>query len=160
VPFSLAGVLRDNFFERLSLKLWELKVIKHDCNELLEGNIGLKSVDPGLVSTFSTLPLALLVSLLNDITGLLLTISLSDPRRVFAVNEAVLLHRADWNLDDLVPITPDDRLLREDIPYVVADRILDLLSVSQPISGAPVGALRAGNIRTKYGRHYTSPMWG
>jgi hypothetical protein len=59
--------------------------------------------------------------LLDDITRFLLAIALGDTGRVLSVDEPILLHRTDRNLDNLVAITTDDRFLGKDIPDVIAD---------------------------------------
>jgi len=55
-------------------------------------------------------------------------------RGVVAVDELVFADAADRDLDDLVPVFPDDRLLRDDVGNVLADRLADLQAVAGAVA--------------------------
>ena len=112
MSLSLASVLRDNLLERLSLKLGKLQIIEHDSDKFFEGDVGLKGVNARLIAALAALALAILIPLLNHIARLLLPVTLRDTRRVLTVDEAIFLNGTDWDLDYLVAVTTDNRLLR------------------------------------------------
>jgi hypothetical protein len=112
VSLSLASVLRDNLLERLSLKLGKLQIVEHDSDKFFEGDVGLKGVNARLIAALAALTLSILIPLLNHIARLLLPVTLRDTWRVLTVDEAIFLNGTDWNLDYLVAVTTDNRLLR------------------------------------------------
>src|SRR5439155_26693966 len=121
----------------------ELEVLEHDVDQLLERDVGLVVVAARLIAR-PVLALAVLLRLADDLPALRLAVALADAGDVVAVDELVLADAADRDLDDLPPILPDDRLLRDDVRDVLADRLADLQTVPRAVAGGAVAALGVG----------------
>src|SRR3989454_5037141 len=129
--------------EGLALQVRELQVLEHNVDQLLQRDVGLVVVTAGLVPGL-VLALAGLLGLADHLAGLRLAVPLADARGVLAVDELVLADAADGDLDDLLAVLPDDRLLRDDVRDVLADRLADLQTVASAIARRAVTALGAG----------------
>jgi hypothetical protein len=101
-------LLRDNLFNRLLLKLRQLKVIEHYSDEFLKGDIGLERIKARLITAFTTLALPLFAALLNNVPRFLLTVTLRNSRGVLSIDESVLFDGADRHLDNLTAVPADD----------------------------------------------------
>src|SRR5262249_56354526 len=114
-------------------------------DELLERDVGLVVVLTGLVARL-VLALAGLTDLADDLPALGVAVALADAGRVLPVDELVLADAADRDLDDLLAVLPDDRLLRDDVGDVVADGLADLQAVPGPVTGGAIAPLGVGRL--------------
>ncbi len=146
VPLALDEAHGVDLSQRLALEVGQLEVLEHDLDELLERDVGLVVVGPGLVAGFVLAGALALTLLADDLTGLGVAVALSDGGGVVTVDEAILANAADRDLDDLLPILPDDGFLRDDVGDVVADGLAHLEPVPGTVARAPVAALRLGRV--------------
>src|SRR2546422_211286 len=145
VALALGEPVGLDLAQRLALQVRQLEVLEHDVDQLLQRDVGLVVVAAGLVAG-PVLALAGLLRLADHLPGLRLAVSLADAGGVVAVDELVLADAADGDLDDLLAVLPDDRLLRDDVRDVLADRLADLESMPRSIPGRAVTALRDGGL--------------
>src|SRR5262249_60129718 len=104
--------------------------------------VALPRLVPGLVLA----ALALLLHLADDLAVLRVAVALADAGDVVTVDELVLADAADRDLDDLLAVLPDDRLLRDDVGDVVADGLADLQAVPGPVTGGAIAPLGVGRL--------------
>src|SRR5581483_11449433 len=142
VAFALVELLDLHLPKMLALEVGELQVLEHHVDQLVEGDVGLVIIDAGAIA--GLLAVAPLFAFTDHLSGLGIGPALTDPRRVVAVNEAVLFYAADRDLDDAVAILADDRLFRDDIGDVLPDRLMNFLTMALAVSGAAVAALAGG----------------
>ena len=146
---AIALALRDpvgfQLAQRLAFEVGQLEVLEHDVDQLLERDVGLVVVGawlvPGLV-----LALAGLLGLADHLAVLRLAGALADAGDVVAVDELVFADAADRDLDDLVPVLPDDRLLRDDVGDVLADGLANLQAVTGAVARRAVTAFGVGGV--------------
>src|SRR5919198_6615799 len=129
VALALGEAVGLDLAERLPLEVGELEVLEHDVDELLERDVGLVVVGARLVAGPVLAGPARLLHLADDLAGLGVAGPLAHAGGVVAVDELVLADAADRDLDDLLAVLPDDRLLRDDVGDVVADGLADLQAV-------------------------------
>ena len=136
------GLLFEDCSNSLLFEFRKVERRKQVLGKLIKGNFHLVELFTLVGARLSTGGLALLLALSNDLallnvgvrgrTGLLLAF-------VAAVYELPLLQAADRNLDFLLAILADDRLLRDDIGNSILDGLFDLLLVARPVIGRSVG---------------------
>ena len=138
--------MRLDLAQRLPLEVGQLEVLEHDVDQLFERDVGLVVVGAGLIAGLVLAALPLALHLADDLAVLRLAGPLADPGGVVAVDEAVLADAADRDLDDLVAVLPDDRLFRDDVGDVVADRLPHLQAVARAITRGTVAPLGVGRL--------------
>src|SRR5213593_1248364 len=143
VALALGEPVGLDLAEGLALQVRELQVLEHNVDQLLQRDVGLVVVAAGLVPGL-VLALAGLLGLADHLPGLRLAVPLADAGGVLAIDELVLADAADGDLDDLLAVLPDDRLLRDDVRDVLADRLADLEPVAGSVAGRAIAALGAG----------------
>src|SRR6184192_1502006 len=143
VALALGEPVGLDLAQRLALEVRQLEVLEHDVDQLFQRDVGLVVVASGLVAGL-VLALAGMLRLADHLPGLRLAVPLADAGGVLAVDELVLADAADGDLDDLLAVLPDDRLLRDDVLDVLADRLADLQTVASAIARRAVAALGAG----------------
>src|SRR5439155_2596135 len=107
-----------------------------------QGDVGLVVVHPGLVAGFLLALAALTLRFAQHLTGLGVPVALADAGRILAVDEAVLFHAADRDLDDLISGLADDGFLGNEVGDVIANRLAHLLAVALTVTGAAVRTQR------------------
>jgi hypothetical protein len=123
----------------LPVHVRKLQVLKHDLNELIQGNVGLIIVDTGLVSGLLVTILASLPG--NHLAGLYIVTPLADTGHIFTVDEAVFFNSTNRDLNDSVAVLADDGLFRDDIGNVLADCLAHLLAMAQAVPCATIAPL-------------------
>src|SRR5262249_42182566 len=147
VPITLAlgRPVGGNFAQRAPLKVREFEVLEHDVDQLFERDVSFVVVDAGAVASPAVaLALALPTDFADDLPGPRLTIALSHPRAILAIDEAVFLDAAERNLDDLIPVFADNGLFGDDVGDIFTNRLTHFFTMAQTVAGGTVGTFGIG----------------
>jgi hypothetical protein len=136
----------------LALEIGQLEVFEHDRDQFVQIDLGFVVVDAGFFATLARLPLSWFRLLADNVTSFgVLPCAFAYLAFILTVDESVFLYTANGNFDDAITGAADDRLFRNDVCDVLADRRANLLAMANPVSGGSVG--RRLPLRSKHPAH-------
>src|SRR5690242_16256022 len=95
IALALRRAIRGNLPQGTSFEVRQFEILEHDLDEFLERHVGFVIIDPWPITGAAVaFALTFLAGFADHLSRPCVTITLADPRSIFAVNEAVFFNPA------------------------------------------------------------------